>query len=88
MRVWRIATLIGMVAVSGAVRAADGPYPKGLPRTPDAFPLAVWLITKPSWPVVAAAIIGCAFIIYKHSSNIARLRAGTENVFSFGATRR
>ena len=43
MRVWRIATLIGMVATSGAVRAADGPYPKGLPRTPDSFPMAVWL---------------------------------------------
>jgi glycerol-3-phosphate acyltransferase PlsY len=52
------------------------------------FPLAVWLILKPSWPVVAAAIIGGAFIIYKHSSNIARLRAGTENVFTFGARRR
>ena len=28
---------------------------------------------------------GAAFIIYKHSTNIARLRAGTENVFTFGA---
>ena len=52
------------------------------------FPLAVWLILKASWPVMAAAIIAGAFIIYKHSSNIARLRAGTENVFSFGARRR
>jgi acyl phosphate:glycerol-3-phosphate acyltransferase len=51
------------------------------------FPLGVWLILHPSWPVVASALIGCAFIIYKHSSNIARLRAGTENVFSFGAKR-
>src|SRR5436309_948789 len=45
------------------------------------FPLAVWLVLHPSWPVMAAALIGCGFIIYKHSANLARLRAGTENVF-------
>jgi acyl phosphate:glycerol-3-phosphate acyltransferase len=45
------------------------------------FPLAVWLILKSPAPVVTAAAIGGAFIIYKHSSNIARLRAGTESVF-------
>src|SRR3954452_24391723 len=43
MRVWRMVTLIGMVATCGAVRAADGPYPKGLPQAPESFPLAVWL---------------------------------------------
>lgn len=48
------------------------------------FPLAVWLILQPRWPVVAAAVIGGIFIIYKHSENIARLRAGTENVFTLG----
>jgi glycerol-3-phosphate acyltransferase PlsY len=48
------------------------------------FPLAVWLIARS--PIAAvAAIIGGAFIIYKHSSNIARLRLGTENVFPSGA---
>jgi hypothetical protein len=40
---WRIVTLIAMLAACGAVRAADGPYPKGLPQTPEVFPLAVWL---------------------------------------------
>jgi acyl phosphate:glycerol-3-phosphate acyltransferase len=45
------------------------------------FPLAVWLILKSPPPVVAAAVIGGAFIIYKHSANMARLRAGTESVF-------
>jgi glycerol-3-phosphate acyltransferase PlsY len=48
------------------------------------FPLAVWLIARSPIAVVAA-IIGGAFIIYKHSSNIARLRLGTENVFPSGA---
>jgi acyl phosphate:glycerol-3-phosphate acyltransferase len=52
------------------------------------LPLAVWLIERSPVAVVAAALIGGAFIIYKHSSNIARLRAGTENVFSFGSRKR
>jgi acyl phosphate:glycerol-3-phosphate acyltransferase len=45
------------------------------------FPLAVWLITKLALPAVAAVIAG-AFVIYRHSSNIQRLRAGTESRFS------
>ena len=49
------------------------------------LPLAVWLIAVPALPVEAAAVIAAAFIIYKHSSNIQRLRAGTENRFKFGA---
>ena len=49
------------------------------------LPLAVWLIEKSPMPVVLAAVVGGAFIIYKHSSNIARVRAGTESVFSFGS---
>lgn len=52
------------------------------------FPLAVWLIARSPIPFVVAAVIGGAFIIYKHSSNIARLRAGTESVFSFGSRKR
>ena len=43
MRAWRIATLILTVPLCGAALAADGPYSKGLPRSPDFFPLAVWL---------------------------------------------
>jgi len=53
-----------------------------------AFPLAVWLIVKPDVTVVAAAIIAAAFIIYRHSSNIRRLRLGTENRFTFGARKK
>jgi len=48
------------------------------------FPLAVWLIQKPPLPVVVAAVIAGALIIYKHSSNIRRLHDGTEHVFAFG----
>lgn len=48
------------------------------------FPLAVWMIDHPETPVVVAALLGGVFIIWRHSANIERLRAGTENVFTFG----
>jgi glycerol-3-phosphate acyltransferase PlsY len=47
-----------------------------------AFPLAVWLISHPPLPVLLAAIVSGAFIVYRHQENMQRLRAGTENVFS------
>ena len=49
------------------------------------FPLAVWLIAHPPDTVVVAAILSGALIVYRHRENIARLRAGTESVFSFGS---
>ena len=48
------------------------------------FPLAVWLILQPSIYIVISAILAGAFIIYKHKSNIQRLREGSEHVFRFG----
>ncbi|SPE41095.1 Glycerol-3-phosphate acyltransferase [Candidatus Sulfopaludibacter sp. SbA3] len=51
------------------------------------FPLAVWLILQPSVSVVGASILAGAFIIYKHSSNIQRLHAGSEHAFHFGDRR-
>jgi glycerol-3-phosphate acyltransferase PlsY len=48
------------------------------------FPLAVWLMQKDLTMLATAAIAG-AFIIYKHSSNIRRVHAGTEHGFTFGA---
>jgi len=47
------------------------------------FPLGVWLIEHPSWPVLLAATVSGGFIVYRHKSNIERLRAGTESVFTF-----
>jgi glycerol-3-phosphate acyltransferase PlsY len=49
-----------------------------------AFPFGVWMILHPPVQVTAAAFIAGAFIIYRHKSNWARLRAGTENLFSWG----
>jgi glycerol-3-phosphate acyltransferase PlsY len=48
------------------------------------FPLGVWLILKPPLPVITAAIVAGAFIIYRHSSNVQRLRTGEEHKFRFG----
>jgi glycerol-3-phosphate acyltransferase PlsY len=49
------------------------------------FPLAVWLLLQPPAPIWIASVLGSAFIIYKHSSNIERLRQGREHMFRFGA---
>lgn len=45
------------------------------------FPLGVWLILHPSAPEFWSSLIAGVFIVYKHKSNIDRLRAGNENVF-------
>jgi acyl phosphate:glycerol-3-phosphate acyltransferase len=45
------------------------------------FPFAVWMILHPAWEITLAAFIAGAFIVYRHSANIERLRNGTENVF-------
>src|SRR5450759_79184 len=47
------------------------------------LPLAVWLVMQAPWPAVAASVVAGAFVIYRHSSNIQRLRLGTESVFKF-----
>jgi glycerol-3-phosphate acyltransferase PlsY len=48
------------------------------------FPLAVWVISRPPRAVLAAAAFSGAFIIWRHASNIQRLRAGAEHRFRFG----
>ena len=50
------------------------------------FPLAVWMIGHPPAPVEMAALIAGAFVVYRHRSNIERLRAGNEHVFRLGGT--
>jgi glycerol-3-phosphate acyltransferase PlsY len=48
------------------------------------FPFGVWMILHPPYQITAAAFLAGAFIVYRHKSNWQRLRAGTENVFSWG----
>lgn len=51
------------------------------------FPLAVLLILHPPVEVLLAAVAGGAFIIWRHKSNIERIRAGNENLFHFSGKR-
>jgi glycerol-3-phosphate acyltransferase PlsY len=37
------------------------------------------LLSGQPWPIVAFAVFGAAVVIWRHRSNIARLRAGTEH---------
>jgi acyl phosphate:glycerol-3-phosphate acyltransferase len=46
------------------------------------FPAVYWAIYRPRHALLMAAIVACALVVYRHKANIARLRAGTENVFS------
>ena len=48
------------------------------------FPIAVFLISHPPLPVLLAASAAGLFIVLRHKSNIDRIRAGNENVFSLG----
>jgi acyl phosphate:glycerol-3-phosphate acyltransferase len=52
------------------------------------FPLAVLLIEHPPSIVVNSAAIAGIFIVIRHRSNLKRIRAGNENVFSLGARKR
>jgi acyl phosphate:glycerol-3-phosphate acyltransferase len=45
------------------------------------FPLGVWLIDHPPLVVFLASLVAAGFIVYRHKSNLERLRQGTEHVF-------
>ncbi len=46
-----------------------------------AFPFGVWMILHPSVWVLLASFVAGAFIVYRHRSNMDRLKEGTENAF-------
>ena len=52
------------------------------------FPFAVYLIDHPVPVVLLSAAIAGAFIVWRHSSNLQRIRAGNENLLSFGSRKR
>jgi len=47
------------------------------------FPIACWMILHPDWHVLAAATAAAVLVIWRHSANIQRIRAGEERVFRF-----
>jgi acyl phosphate:glycerol-3-phosphate acyltransferase len=78
-----LAVLIVFVAVVAATRYIS----LGSIVAAGSFPFAVWLILHPPAPVLIAAFVSGAFIVYRHRANIGRIRAGNEYLFSFGAKR-
>jgi len=48
-----------------------------------AFPFLFWWIYRPAAPLLWACIFASSLIIFRHRANLVRLRAGTENPFSF-----
>jgi glycerol-3-phosphate acyltransferase PlsY len=73
------AVLVLFVIAVAATRAISA----GSVLAAGTFPLGVWLILHPPAPVLIASIIAGVFIVYRHKSNIERLRTGTENQFSW-----
>jgi acyl phosphate:glycerol-3-phosphate acyltransferase len=71
------AVLVLFVVTVAATRAISA----GSIMAAGTFPLGVWLILHPPAPVLIASIIAGVFIVYRHKSNIERLRAGSENQF-------
>jgi glycerol-3-phosphate acyltransferase PlsY len=76
--------LLAVLIVFVAVVAVSKFISLGSIIAAGSFPLAVWLIQHPPFEVTLAALIAGAFIVYRHKANIARIRAGTENVLNLG----
>src|SRR5579863_4704274 len=77
--------LLAVVIVCLAAIAYTRQVSMGSILAAGSFPLAVWLFLQPPLSLELASMISGAFIIYRHRANIARIRAGTEHVLSFGA---
>jgi len=73
--------LLASLLVFLLVAAGTGYISAGSITAVGAFPLGVWLISHPGHEVLLHSAIASAFIIYRHKSNLRRLRAGTEHAF-------
>ena len=75
--------LLAALALFVIVVAATRHISLGSIVAAGSLPLAVYLIEHPPGTVLLASLVAGVFIIYRHSANIQRLRAGTESVFRF-----
>ena len=73
--------LLGVTVVFVAVVAVTRHISAGSILGAACFPLGVWIILHPGPELMIVALIAGAFIVYRHGSNLTRLRQGTENVF-------
>ena len=48
------------------------------------FPFACFIILHPEWPVLVVSLAAAVLILWRHRGNIARIKAGTENILSLG----
>jgi len=77
------APLLAALVVFVIVVAATRHISLGSIIAAGSLPLAVWMIEHPPAAVLMASLAAAAFIIYRHSANIGRIRAGIEHVFKF-----
>ena len=73
--------LLAVAVVFAVTVAASGYISAGSILGAATFPFGVWMILHPDAPVLIASFLAGAFIVYRHKSNLQRLREGTENVF-------
>jgi glycerol-3-phosphate acyltransferase PlsY len=79
------APLLASLLVFVIVVAASRYISLGSVLAAGAFPFAVWLILHPETPILLAAFVAGAFVVFRHRANVGRIRAGNEHVFRFGA---
>ena len=77
--------LLASLVVFVIVVAASRYISLGSILAAGAFPFAVWLILHPEMPILLAAFVAGAFVVFRHRENLDRIRTGNENVFRFGA---
>jgi glycerol-3-phosphate acyltransferase PlsY len=78
-----LAALLVFIVVVAATRQIS----MGSIVAAGALPLATWMIEHPPLIMLLATLVAAVFLIYRHRSNIDRIRSGTENVFRFGNPR-
>jgi glycerol-3-phosphate acyltransferase PlsY len=75
-------TLVFLVALAALHMISLGAILGGI-----TFPLAVWLISQPGWPLMSASVVCCLLVLWRHKENAQRIHDGTERVFAWNGKR-